>query len=276
MAGIRRQRRQRPTPSDPMIPKRTAITAQLAILTLLGLSLASAASARTTGIVGYSGRSNGLFCGNAGFGCHAMSSGTTPPQVRIEGPAQVDPESETPYRFVVTSGSPDVQIQAGFNVAASAGDLVVVSGQQAKLSTAVGNPRPELTHTGPKDIDENGEASWEFIWRAPTTPGEYVLFGAGNSVDASTTVDGDAAALTMLVVAVGDIAPTPTPTATPLPCAGDCDGNGRVSIAELIAGVSIALRTASVDICRACDTSGDGTVSIGEIIAAVNKALNGC
>jgi 6-phosphogluconolactonase (cycloisomerase 2 family) len=59
-------------------------------------------------------------------------------------------------------------------------------------------------------------------------------------------------------------------------CAGDCDGDGRVAINELIAGVSIALGDQPLSQCAAFDTSGDGLVAIDEIIAAVDNALGGC
>lgn len=198
--------------------------------------------------------------------------------VRFEGPTQVDPGAEVTYAFVVTSQAPGVQIQAGFNVAASAGDLIVVSGQSEKLLTNLATSTKELTHTGPKDNDANHEASWQFTWRAPSIPGQYVLFGAGNSVDASSTPDGDEAAITMLMINVGDAAPTPTPTVTPGPggCAGDCNGDGAVAVNELISAVNIALGTAQVTVCAACDTNHDLMISIGELVGAVSRALNGC
>ena len=59
-------------------------------------------------------------------------------------------------------------------------------------------------------------------------------------------------------------------------CAGDCDGNGSVSINELITGVTIALGQATVSACPVFDADGDGTVSISELVAAVNGALDGC
>jgi len=245
-------------------------TAVLAIALLVSAIVASPAAARMTGIVGYSGQAGGLFCGNAGFGCHSMGTGTTQPTVRFEGPLQVDTGSETTYRFILKSQAPETQFQAGFNVAADAGDLLVVSGQQEKLMTPPGGTRPELTHTGPKDIDSNDEAMWEFTWRAPTTPGEHVLFGAGNSVDGSTTVDGDAAALTSIMVAVGDVPATPTPT--PLACAGDCNGNGSVAINELVSSVNISLGLAPVSACAACDANDDSRVSVSELVSAVNRA----
>ncbi len=59
-------------------------------------------------------------------------------------------------------------------------------------------------------------------------------------------------------------------------CAGDCDGDGSVSIAELILAVNIALGARPVGDCPSVDTNGDGQVAINELIAAVSNALNGC
>jgi hypothetical protein len=44
----------------------------------------------------------------------------------------------------------------------------------------------------------------------------------------------------------------------------------------LIVGVNIALGGVPAVACAAFDTNGDGKVSISELIAAVNAALNGC
>ncbi len=72
--------------------------------------------------------------------------------------------------------------------------------------------------------------------------------------------------------------PTDTPaTETPtITCVGDCDGDGMVSISELIRGVNIALELAALDTCAAFDRNGNGAVEISELIAAVNNALDGC
>lgn len=70
--------------------------------------------------------------------------------------------------------------------------------------------------------------------------------------------------------------PSPTPTAT-VPaggCAGDCDGNGEVTVSELVAGVGSALGNGAP--CAALDGNGDGMASINELIAAVNALLAGC
>lgn len=59
-------------------------------------------------------------------------------------------------------------------------------------------------------------------------------------------------------------------------CVGDCNGNGAVTINELILGVNISLGRTTVDRCEAVDRNGDGNVSISELITAVNASLEGC
>jgi hypothetical protein len=70
---------------------------------------------------------------------------------------------------------------------------------------------------------------------------------------------------------------TPTPTETPLDvCVGDCNGNGVVTVDELIIGVNISLGTQPIDRCPAFDPNHTGTVTIEELIQGVNNLLNGC
>ena len=240
----------------------------LGVLVVTFLLVTRPVRAETSGISGFSGIDNGKFCGNAGFSCHSTEDITREPTVRFEGPTRLDPGAVGTFRFVVESNAPETQIAAGLNVAASEGTFIVVAGQQTQLLDG------EITHTGPKENDASGEAAWEFQWQAPTAPGTYVLFGAGNSVDFFGSPSGDLAAITTVMVSVGDVAPTPTPT--PIPCAGDCNGNGSVAVNELIAAVNIALGSAAVETCPACDTNASGTVSVNELIAAVRRALNGC
>lgn len=59
-------------------------------------------------------------------------------------------------------------------------------------------------------------------------------------------------------------------------CTGDCNGDGTVTVDELISGVNIALGNRSVDACVVFDTNGDGQVAVSELIRAVNNALAGC
>jgi len=64
---------------------------------------------------------------------------------------------------------------------------------------------------------------------------------------------------------------------TPPPaCAGDCDGNGNVSIDELMRGVDIAIGTTAVDQCPAFDCNHTGQVNVVCLIQGVESSLDGC
>lgn len=169
-----------------------------------GLMLLTAlpAAANSGGISGASGRQN-QFCNS----CH---KGGVVPDVRFIGPGEMAVGTSATFRFEVHSKVP-VQRAAGFDVAAAAGTLAVIAGQEARRT---GNG--ELTHTEPKANDEDQIATWDFTWTAPTTPGTYRLFGAGNSVNLNRQSSGDRAAKTTFDVVVA-VDPTATPTPSPLP-----------------------------------------------------------
>lgn len=59
-------------------------------------------------------------------------------------------------------------------------------------------------------------------------------------------------------------------------CPGDCDGDGVVTVSDVVTVVNIALGTQPLAACPAADAAGDGTVGIGDAILAVQAALNGC
>jgi hypothetical protein len=60
------------------------------------------------------------------------------------------------------------------------------------------------------------------------------------------------------------------------PCSGDCNGDGRVTIDEIVKVVAIATGAAPLDSCPAADTNHDGAVSVDEAVRAVDSALHGC
>ncbi|MFI5364072.1 MAG: DUF1566 domain-containing protein [Candidatus Binatia bacterium] len=59
-------------------------------------------------------------------------------------------------------------------------------------------------------------------------------------------------------------------------CVGDCDGNGVVSVDEILIGVEIVLGEADLSRCPSFGINGDMRVTVDEILAAVNNALTGC
>ena len=69
--------------------------------------------------------------------------------------------------------------------------------------------------------------------------------------------------------------PTATATSTPGRCVGDCNGDGHVTVDELLAGINFALGNATVDGCH-FDLGGHDTVTVDELALAVNAAFNGC
>jgi hypothetical protein len=58
-------------------------------------------------------------------------------------------------------------------------------------------------------------------------------------------------------------------------CVGDCRGNGRVAIADLLQGVNIALGRLGLEACPAFANT-DGAVDIAQLIRATRNALYGC
>jgi hypothetical protein len=62
----------------------------------------------------------------------------------------------------------------------------------------------------------------------------------------------------------------------PAVCVGDCNGDGRVSVEEIVRGVGIVLGTTPIGSCERLDRDGNGTVTIDELVAAVGFALRGC
>lgn len=87
---------------------------------------------------------------------------------------------------------------------------------------------------------------------------------------------------TSLPTAATSPSPTPTPSmrATLTPpvsrCFGDCSGDQRVTVDELLLGVRIAMQSGSSDLCSALDGDASSTVEINELVAAVSSALRGC
>jgi hypothetical protein len=101
--------------------------------------------------------------------------------------------------------------------------------------------------------------------RAWASPIWYEPFGAPTVVATST--------------AIATAPPSPTPTRRTTPsssCAGDCSGDGEVSVDEIVTMVNIALGSQTVTTCAPGDNNHDGEITIEEILVAVNNALNEC
>lgn len=76
---------------------------------------------------------------------------------------------------------------------------------------------------------------------------------------------------------------TPTPTTVPvatktpsLPCMGDCDRSGTVTVDELVEGVNVALGNVPVTACAAFGCDGGQQVTVACLVRAVSNAVYGC
>lgn len=259
------------------------------------------ADANSFGITNFSGKHT-FFC----ITCH--SNGDPPgvvPVVAFEAPGGTTMAvgAIATFRFRVTSMSIPEQTHAGFNVASSDG-LIGITDAVGTLTQEVFG-EVEITHSEPRANDDRGVAVFEFSWRAPTTPGTYTLYGAGNSVDDDDSALGDGSAHTTLAIEVigpptatptdtatvtltatptSTAAETPTPSSTAPPtatlsqsvCLGDCDNDDRVTVDEILTGVTIALGDFPTADCPAFDRDGSMTVTVDELEEAIQNALNGC
>ena len=162
---------------------------------------AGTSRATSTGIVGRSGK-QAITCN----GCHG---GGVVPSVTFDGPTTLAPGTTGTFTFTVHSNDADVQLRAGFNVAASGGTLRIVTGQPEKVLSG------ELTHTAPQPVaDLTGDVTWTFRWQAPARAGDHMFWGAGNSVNFDHSTSGDRVATTTYGIVVGAAAASPTASPT--------------------------------------------------------------
>jgi hypothetical protein len=102
-----------------------------------------------------------------------------------------------------------------------------------------------------------------------------LLLMAPAALAAGVVGTGTAASRTDAALNPALISGDPTLTANPI-CTGDCNGDGAVTVDEILTMVNIALGNADVGDCLAADVNGNGQITIDEILTAVNNALNGC
>ncbi len=177
----------------------------------------------------------------------SVTLGSLPPGLGIDSPTGV------------LSGTPTAAGEFSFTISATDADAVQVT-KAYTMIIAGGEPIATATST-----PETPNATATVTATATATPTLSVTPLSSATATASPTL-----------IATGS--PTASATATaPVPaCAGDCNGDGRVLVNELIGGVNIALDNAALDTCPSFDRDGNGGVSIDELITAVVNAQTGC
>jgi hypothetical protein len=129
--------------------------------------------------------------------------------------------------------------------------------------------------------DTQGIARYR-VYRSSTSGAGYELIGAATQ---TTFVDelAEPGTTAYYVVAAIDEYGVLSPfsnevkgTLAPPACVGNCNGDNGVTVDELLAGMSLALATPSVDACPAFARNADTVVTVDKILVAVNNAVTGC
>ena len=92
----------------------------------------------------------------------------------------------------------------------------------------------------------------------------------------ATAAPSSTSTLTPSETASAPISETSTPSPAANDCVGDCDGNGIVTVDELVTGVNIALGHTSPAQCPAFDCNHGGQMGVNCVVKAVDAAINGC
>ena len=149
---------------------------------------------------------------------------------------------------------------------------------QAAAANGLGAINDSLYQFARQQYADGGPAVFHDVTIGNTTFDHVTGYAAGVGFDLAT--GWGAPNVELLVQAFAPASPTPSPSPTPvltvLPCVGDCDGNGVVSVAELIKGVDIFLGLERAGDCPATECNGSALVAVDCLIQAVNAALNGC
>jgi hypothetical protein len=142
------------------------------------------------------------------------------------------------------------------------GNLMPDTGEPFEIYNGKGAPPGDAVMASPTQTSINFSFGDEHLLPVPTS-------GATSTPAPSETA-------TSTPTPTATRAGTPLPTATPGPCVGDCNGDGQLSISELVKGVNIALGALPVSSCPAFDCGHTGQVTVSCLVKAVNAALNGC
>lgn len=166
------------------------------------------------------------------------------------------------------------------------GTCQVVSGSCACVTgivTPSPSPTPVATPTEPCSARPCGGTC---ALCPPCTPGT-ICPELACRLGSCEVVAGNCACVTDISTPGPSSTPTPPTTFTPVPCLGDCNGDGRVAVDELVVAVRMALGDVSLSACPVfehCNSEcGPGParspspgVAVDCLVRAVSNALGGC
>lgn len=96
------------------------------------------------------------------------------------------------------------------------------------------------------------------------------------AASATPTLAPEPPPLTSTATATASPEPTPTSPPDPRSCPGDCNGDGVITVDEIVIGINVALGNRKASACPAFDIDASGTVTVDELVTAITVALSGC
>ena len=209
----------------------------------------------------------------------AYEAGATPPTPTRTATATARATStptKTPTQTATATASPTPTPTPTPTATASATSTPTKTPTQTATATASPTPTPTLTPTATATPTSTPTETPTDTPTQTPTPTETPT-PTQSPTDARTPTLTQTATPTFTATETATPFATETPTRTPVPgCPGDCNGDGEVTIDELVMMVNIALGTRPLSDCAAGDSTRDGEITIDEIIRAVTRALSGC
>ncbi len=143
--------------------------------------------------------------GAEGATCTRCHNGGAAPEMGLSGGRDVVAGETILYTLVITSGAPEIQQYAGFNLVIASPDGNSYAAGLTPLDSSTKTEYAELTHTAPQANDADGVARFAFEWIVPAETGAYSFYFAANSAngDGSTSGDMSARAIEMVNVTAG-------------------------------------------------------------------------
>ncbi len=181
-----------------------------------------------------------------------------------------------------TSVTPTITQTSTRSATPTASPTPTVTARLSATSTPRGTPArtasatATATHTALSTATETPTASVRATASGsatPTLPSTPTQTGTSSATETVTPSATMTASPTETVFPTASVTSTTTPIR---PCAGDCGGNGVISIDDIVLCVNIALGTSPLADCTQCDGDGDGIVAVAELLQVVNNALSGC
>lgn len=211
----------------------------------------------------------------------------SPPFTPVPGVTVRPTSTVTPTRTRVPTTTPTVVRTAtptGPPVSGSVTPTGIRSGSPTPTATATRTPGPAdsvlADAIGPTDSRIPVADISAFPDRGVLRiENEIVRYDGKTSAENGAAVDSVAGTLNNVIRGLDGTTPTAHPAGSAVvlvSCVGDCDGNGAVSVSELIRGVNIALSKAPTTVCVVLDRNNSNTVTIDELVAGVANALHGC